>query len=183
MRSPFACLHRLCYLVAFCMTAAGTAACQAGVTTIHEGGPTVPIGQYLAAFFAQEAGSSNATEPPRTSTLPVAFPIATQSMRPGRLETPLRLRTNGWLAAPMFMVGDDPLSRQWLVANRERLHRSGAAGLVVNVASIEAFRSLRALAPEVPMAAGSVEDLARQASLSIYPVFVGVDGRISQLVP
>ena len=54
---------------------------------------------------------------------------------------------------------------------------------MVNVASIEAFRTLRALVPDVPMAPGSVGGLAQQASLSVYPLFVSVDGQLSQLVP
>jgi integrating conjugative element protein (TIGR03765 family) len=170
-------------LLALCV-AIGTTACFAGVTTVYEGGPTVPIGHFMAAFFAQEPTPAPGTAiPPTSSTLPVAFPVATKSMRPGRLASGMRLRTAGWLASPMFLLGDDPLSRQWLATNRDRLHRTGAAGLVVNVASIEAFRSLRALAPEVPMAAGSVDGLAQHVSLSIYPLFVSVDGQVSQMVP
>jgi integrating conjugative element protein (TIGR03765 family) len=181
--SPFMTLRRLHRLVCILVTATGGASCLAGVTTIHEGGPTVPIGQYLAGFFSQGAAAAETDGPPDSTTLPVQFPVATASMRPGRLHAPLRLRTPGWLAAPMFIVGDDPLSRQWLSANRERLQRCGASGLVVNVASLEAFRALRALVREVPMAAGSVDELAQQAGLSVYPLFFGVDGRISQLVP
>jgi integrating conjugative element protein (TIGR03765 family) len=183
MRSPRLALRLGRWLAALC-AAVGSTACMAGVTTIYEGGPTVPIGQYLASFFAQESiPVTNLAAPPGNSTLPVAFPVVTKSMRSGRLQTPLQLRTAGWLAAPMFVVGDDSLSKQWLAANRQRLQRSGATGLVVNVASIEAFRALRALVPDVPMAPGSVEGLAQQASLSVYPLFVSVDGQVSQSVP
>jgi integrating conjugative element protein (TIGR03765 family) len=171
MRSPRLALRLGRWLAALC-AAVGSTACMAGVTTIYEGGPTVPIGQYLASFFAQESiPVTNLAAPPGNSTLPVAFPVVTKSMRSGRLQT------------PMFVVGDDSLSKQWLAANRQRLQRSGATGLVVNVASIEAFRALRALVPDVPMAPGSVEGLAQQASLSVYPLFVSVDGQVSQSVP
>ena len=95
----------------------------------------------------------------------------------------MRLRTAGGLLAPLFIVGDDPGSKQWLSANRDALHRLGATGLVVNVASLDAFRSLRALAPEVAMAPGSIETLARQAGLDVYPLFVATDGQVSQQVP
>jgi len=170
-------------LVVLCATAAASASCIAGVMSIHEGGPTVPIGQYLAALFAQEPGPSQSAAPAEAGALPLTFPIATESMRPGRLQSPLRLRTAGWLVAPMFILGDDPQSRQWLTANRDKLRRLGASGLVINVASIEAFRSLRAIAAEVPMAPGSIEELARQAGLSVYPLFVSADGQVSQMVP
>jgi integrating conjugative element protein (TIGR03765 family) len=156
---------------------------MAGLITIHEGGPTVPIGQYLAALYSQQAPAPSTAPPPSASDLPVAFPIETPSMQPGRLSTQVQLRTAGWLAAPMFIIGDDPLSRQWLTANRQRLQRLGASGLVVNAASAQAFRALRTLAPELPLAPGSIEELARQAHLTVYPLFVGVDGRVTQVPP
>lgn len=180
MHSLRAHAHRLAI---FAAAAATSAASLAGVTTIHEGGPTVPIGQYLAALFVQDQAPSQGTAPVRAGALPMAFPIATESMRPGRLQAHAQLRTAGWLAAPMFIVGDDPQSRQWLEANRDKLGRLGASGLVVNVASLDAFRSLRAVAPNVPMAPGSIQELARQAGLTIYPLFVAADGQISQVVP
>ena len=179
-RLPCRCAHRL---VVFAAAAAASATSLAGLTTIHEGGPTVPIGQYLAAFFAQEPAASDGAASAQGGALPMAFPIATESMRPGLLQAPVRLRTGGWLAAPMFIVGDDPQSRQWLAANRDKLRRLGASGLVINVANLDAFRSLRAVAPDLPMAPGSIEELARQASLSVYPLFVAADGQISQMVP
>lgn len=180
MHSLRAQTHRL---AAFAAGAAASAASLAGVTTIHEGGPTVPIGQYLAAFLVQEQAASQGTAPTQAGVLPMTFPITTESMRPGRLQARTQLRTAGWLAAPMFFVGDDPESRQWLAANREKLGRLGASGLVVNVASLDAFRSLRSVAPDVPMAPGSVEELARQAGLTVYPLFVAADGQVSQMVP
>lgn len=180
MHSLRAQTHRL---AAFVAAAAASAAGLADVTTIHEGGPTVPIGQYLAAFLVQEQGASPETAPAQAGALPMAFPITTESMRPGRLQAHAQLRNAGWLAAPMFIVGDDPQSRQWLEANRDKLGRLGASGLVVNVASLDAFRSLRAVAPNVPMAPGSIQELARQAGLTVYPLFVAADGQVSQMVP
>lgn len=183
MRRPLVPPQRLRRLALLCMAATCSAARSAALVTIHEGGPTVPIGQFLSAFFAQEVAPSNSAAPAKPSPLPVTFPVTTASMRPGRLQATQQLRTAGWLAAPMFIVGDDPQSKQWLTANRERLQRSGASGLVVNVVSIEAFRALRAHAPDVPMAPGSAEALARQANLFVYPLFVAADGRVTQMVP
>jgi len=180
LRDPLHAAHRL---LVFGAVALSGAACMAGVTAIHEDGPTIPIGQYVAAFLAQEPAPLRGAAPEQAGALPLTFPIATEAMRPGRLQAPMRMRTAGWLAAPMFILGDDPQSRQWLAANRNKLHRLGASGLVVNVASIDTFRALRAIAPELPMAPGSIEELARQAGLSVYPLFVGADGRVSQVVP
>jgi integrating conjugative element protein (TIGR03765 family) len=172
-------------LAAVCVLA-GTfsTCCKAELITIHEGGPTVPIGHYLAALFPQEGlPEAAAATPPASPSLPVGFPVTSPSMQPGQLVRPLRLRTAGWLATPMFVVGDDPLSRQWLVTHRERLQRHRAAGLVVNVGSIESFRALRAIAPELPMAPGSAEGFAQPAGLAVYPLFVAIDGQVTQRVP
>jgi integrating conjugative element protein (TIGR03765 family) len=155
----------------------------AGVTTIHEGGPTLPIGEYLIGLRIPEPTTRPGAGPVQAPSLPMAFPITTPSMRPGALQMPMRLRTAGGLFTPLFIVGDDPGSKQWLLANREALHRFGATGLVVNVASLDAFRSLRAVAPDVAMAPGSIETLARQSGLAVYPLFVATDGRVSQQVP
>jgi integrating conjugative element protein (TIGR03765 family) len=163
--------------------AAASATGLAGVTIIHEGGPTVPIGQYLAALSAQPPVAPDGAVPAQAGTLPMGFPITTPSMRPGSLQAPVRLRTAGWLVAPMFIVGDDLRSRQWLADNRNKLRHLGASGLVVNVASLDAFRSLRTVAPDVPLVPGSVEALARQAGLSVYPLYVAADGQVSQMVP
>ena len=174
--------HQATRLVLLLATAAGGMACEAGVTTIHEGGPTVPIGHYLAAFFAQEPGPVPIATPAQASALPVAFPVRTASMRPGRLPSPVTLPAGAWLTTPMFIVGDDAQSRQWLAIHREKLRRLGATGLVVNVATVEAFRSLRAVAPEVPMAPGSAEELAQHTRLSVYPLFVSTGGQVGQEV-
>jgi integrating conjugative element protein (TIGR03765 family) len=180
LRTQFGCSR----LLAALGTAVATSASGlAGVTVIHEGGPTVPIGQYLAGMLTQEPPASKSALPSQSDVLPMAFPVATPSMRPGSLPAPVRLRTAGWLVAPMFIVGDDKRSRQWLAANHEKLRRLGASGLVVNVPSLDAFRSLRTVAPDVAMAPGSVEALGRQAGLSVYPLYVATDGQVSQMVP
>ena len=176
-------LRRWCWLPGLGAAALISATGFAGVTTIHGGGPTLPIGEYLIGLRIPEPATPPGPGPVRAASMPMAFPITTPSMRPGPLQMPMRLRTAGGLLAPMFIVGDDPGSKQWLSANRAALHRLGATGLVVNVASLHAFRSLRALAPEVAMVPGSIETLARQAGLAVYPLFVAADGRISQQVP
>ena len=172
--------HRLLALgAAAVLSASGFA----GVTTIHEGGPTLPIGEYLIGLRLPESATRTGAGPVQSASLPMAFPVTTPSMRPGPLPMPMRLRTAGGLPSPLFIVGDDPGSRQWLSAHREALHRLGATGLMVNVATLDAFRSLRALAPDVAMAPGSIETLARQSGFTVYPLFIATDGQVSHQVP
>ena len=175
--------RRWCRLMALGAAALLSASGFAGVATIHQGGPTLPIGEYLAGLRLPEPATPPGAGPVQAASWPMAFPITTPSMRPGPLQMPMRLRTAGGLPAPLFIVGDDQESKQWLSANREALHRRGATGLVVNVANLDAFRSLRALAPDVAMAPGSIETLARQSGFTVYPLFIATDGQVSQQVP
>lgn len=183
MRDLRSFLRRWCWLPGLGAAALLSATGFAGVTTMHEGGPTLPIGEYLIGLRIPEPATPPGPGPVQAASLPMAFPITTPSMRPGPLQAPTRLRTAGGLLAPLFIVGDDPGSKQWLSTNREALYRLGATGLVVNVASLDAFRSLRAVAPDVAMAPGSIETLARQSGLAVYPLFVATDGGVSQQVP
>jgi integrating conjugative element protein (TIGR03765 family) len=150
---------------------------------IHDGGPTVPISQYLSGFFEgdrdQSPSASNVT-PPQQPQLPMTFPVVTRSMVPGKLTTALRLNFKGWLTSPVFFVGADPLSRTWLTINRDRLARAGATGIVVNVASLDEFRAMQALAPALPMAPASVESLASQLGIRVYPAVIATNGLVAQ---
>jgi len=156
----------------------------AGLQTIHEGGPTVPIAPYMEPFVRNEAPAQPHVARPTIAqqALPVAFPVKTTSMRPGRLSAPVRLRWPGALPVPMFIVGDDALSHQWLAANRQRLARLGASGVVANVTSIEALQALRRVAPGLPLAPASLDALAQDLGLSVYPVLMKADGHITQEV-
>ena len=151
---------------------------------IHNGGPTVPISQYLSSFFEgnrnQSPSDGNNTVSPAQPPVPMTFPIVTPSMAPGKIPAPFRLNLKGWLTGPVFFIGADPLSRDWLTQNRDRLTSAKASGVVVNVASFSEFRALQAQAPMLPMAPSSVESLASQLNLRIYPVIITVDGLVTQ---
>jgi integrating conjugative element protein (TIGR03765 family) len=82
----------------------------------------------------------------------------------------------------MFIVGDDAMSRQWLATNRQRLTRIGATGVVANVLSIESLQALRSAAPGLPMAPATLDSVAQDLSLTVYPVLIGTDGQVTQEV-
>jgi integrating conjugative element protein (TIGR03765 family) len=174
------------HAVAALLLAGSSAASFAGVTTIHEGGPTVPIDGLLAALVPPRAATAaHPAAPPADTALPLSLPVRSASMRPGRIETARRLAPAAALGAPMFIVGDDPLSRRWLTANRERLQRAGASGLVVDVATLGRFQALRALVPGLPLAPASLDAVAPQSGpdgLSVYPLYIAPDGSAGRQV-
>lgn len=101
------------------------------------------------------------------------LPVVTHSMTPGSV-SPRALSLPGM--TPLFLVGDDPHSRRWLIDNRQRLVRLHAAGLVVNVKTMEGLQALRRLAPGLTLIPASADDIARRLSLSHYPVLLTEQG-------
>jgi integrating conjugative element protein (TIGR03765 family) len=156
---------------------------HAAPIVIHDGGPTVPISQYLSSFFEgdrdQSPNAANDTIPHQPQ-VPMTFPVVTHGMTPGKLSTTFRMNLKGWLNRPVFFIGADSFSRTWLTTNRDRLARAEATGVVVNVASLDDFRAMQALAPALPMAPASVEGLATQLGLRIYPAVISTDGLVAQ---
>lgn len=73
---------------------------------------------------------------------------------------------------PVFMVGNDSLSRNWLRANKNLLQRLKATGLVVNAASPESLHDLCALADGLILLPVTGDDLADLVELAHYPVLI-----------
>lgn len=110
----------------------------------------------------------------------MVFPVRSPSLTPGRLSIARRVALRMALPNPVFLIGSDDFSKQWLLRHRDRLARIGASGLVVNVSDLEAFRHLKSLALGVPLAPASGEDLAKLLKLTRYPVLIQTTGEVSQ---
>ncbi|MDJ6853223.1 integrating conjugative element protein [Salmonella enterica] len=80
---------------------------------------------------------------------------------------------------PVFLVGDDTLSRDWLAQRRADLLRMNATGLVVNVSDSAALRELQSRAPGLTLLPASASDIARRLQLMHYPVLI-TDRGLSQ---
>jgi integrating conjugative element protein (TIGR03765 family) len=78
---------------------------------------------------------------------------------------------------PVFIVGDDDLSRNWMQKRSAELLRLGATGLVVNISS-ESRWIRSANHPSVAMAPVQGGDLARRLQLAHYPVLITADGLV-----
>jgi integrating conjugative element protein (TIGR03765 family) len=101
------------------------------------------------------------------------LPVRSARLSPGR-EPARAIRAPG--LAPVFLVGDDEVSRAWLRERYSALREMRAAGLVVNVASLAALDSLRRLAPGLTLSPVSGDDLAQRLGLSHYPVLITATG-------
>nr|WP_159465761.1 integrating conjugative element protein [Scandinavium goeteborgense] len=130
-----------------------------------------PTDDYFSAINRQPAAreDSPVMVAPRPSGEAAMLPVSTPELTPGRVTArPLKLPGIGSL----FLIGDDALSRRWLIDNRDRLQKMSAAGMIVNVQSQQGVASLRELVPGITLAPASGSSLARRLQLSHYPVLI-----------
>ncbi|PHM46688.1 integrating conjugative element protein [Xenorhabdus miraniensis] len=97
------------------------------------------------------------------------LPVNTPELTPGTVAN-RSLQLPG--VGALFLIGDDPESRQWLSQHAERLKQLHAVGLVVNVSTITGLQSLRALVPDLLLSPASGTELARRLQLQHYPVLI-----------
>lgn len=107
--------------------------------------------------------------PPATLSMANMLPVVTPEMTPGIVNA-RALNLPGM--PPVFVVGNDGLSRQWLQQRSADLKRLGATGMVVNVRDFAGLDALRQLAPGIDMVPVQGGDLARRLQLTHYPVLI-----------
>lgn len=101
------------------------------------------------------------------------LPVRSERLRPGRI-VPKPIRTPG--QQPMFLIGNDNLSRTWLKDQLPTLRRLRAVGIVVEVDSISALNELRRLAPSLVLIPASGDELAQRLGLQHYPILITSTG-------
>jgi integrating conjugative element protein (TIGR03765 family) len=83
-----------------------------------------------------------------------------------------QVRHSHHVARPIFIVGVDSLSIEWLVANKAHLKSIGAQGIVTNVSSQEDMDFLRERALGLTLSAVPVDDIASIYGIHHYPVLI-----------
>ncbi|MFG6656227.1 integrating conjugative element protein [Scandinavium sp. M-37] len=104
------------------------------------------------------------------------FPVVSTRLKPGPVAT-RAVALPG--ITPVFLIGDDPRSVQWLEARQSYLQTLNATGLVVNVATPARFRFLQQRAGGLTLLPVSGDDFAQRLGLDAYPVMV-TDSEVSQ---
>jgi len=77
---------------------------------------------------------------------------------------------------PLFLVGHDAVSLEWLAQHAQRLQDLGASGLAVEVADAQALRRIQAAAPRLDIWPVSGDDIAERLELQHYPVLITSTG-------
>lgn len=113
---------------------------------------------------------------PATLDESAMLPVVSHKWTVGKVE-PRKLELIG--ASPLFLVGTDDTSLQWLHQNKERLKSMSAVGLVINVNTLAELNTLRASAPELELLPAPADSLAERLGIYHYPVIIHSEG-ISQ---
>lgn len=77
---------------------------------------------------------------------------------------------------PVFIVGPDARSLEWLLANQEHLAEINALGIVTNVKSADELSQLRSRVARLQLTAVPVDDLAKLFEITHYPVLIDSEG-------
>lgn len=171
------CLIRNVFFSA-CLLSVVTGASAALVVVGDFGGEsTAPYFDAINADKDAVAGTPSVqAAPPESLSISDMLPVTTPEMSPGPV-SPQALELSGM--PPVFVVGDDSLSTQWLSRHAAELSQMRATGMVVSVKDASALSALRALAPSADMVPVSGGDLARRLHLTHYPVLI-TDKGLSQ---
>ena len=143
---------------------AGASAGNLIVVEDRGGATALPYYQDLEA--EPLTGSSSPTIGVRGSG---AFPVRSAQLSPGAVQGRV---INAPGLQPVFLVGDDQLSRSWLLQRREQLQQLQAVGLAINVASEERLAEIRRWAGGLQVLPTPADDLAARLGLRHYPVLL-----------
>ncbi|CEE91359.1 putative exported protein [Xenorhabdus nematophila str. Anatoliense] len=146
-------------------------ACHAELNVIADlGGKDASLFyESINAEQSDESLSSVQNSSPEMAGEAAMLPVKTPELTPGKVASrPLQLPGIGAL----FLIGDDPASRQWLSQNAATLTKRYAVGLVVNVRDRAGLQALRALVPGLLLSPASGAELARRLQLQHYPVLI-----------
>lgn len=97
------------------------------------------------------------------------LPVITHNLHPGQ-QPHLALNLPGM--TPLFLIGDDPLSTEWLRQHQNILKTLHSTGLVVNVTTLARLNALRAIAPKLTLLPVSADDMAKHLPITAYPVLI-----------
>ncbi|MBX8508957.1 integrating conjugative element protein [Pseudomonas cichorii] len=150
---------------------------QADLIVIEDLGGVSAQPYYQALNLQPETRPSPLASLPAIPVKPYAeadmLPVKSVRLTPGQV-TGRTLKAPG--LQPLFLVGDDALSRSWLTQRGDVLRQLNAVGLVVNVEQHSALQELRQLADGLHLAPVSGDQLAEMIGLEHYPVLITATG-------
>ena len=146
---------------------------------LQDQGPTTSIDRYGIPAIALPR--QPVPLPAQGGNLPApapAYPVETPGLSPGAF-APFTVNLPQLAGRPLFIVGSDESSRNWLARHQGRLAQINAAGLLVQAQGPDDYNAMKSLAGALPLAAVNAQELAKTLGLSHYPALVS-SGRVEQ---
>lgn len=119
------------------------------------------------------AATAALSSPPDASTLNWVMPVRSARLSPGAV-LPRTLSLPG--ITPLFLVGQDAASLEWLSRHAQALQDLDAHGLAVEVDDAQALRRIQTTAPGLDIWPVSGDDIAERLELEHYPVLITPTG-------
>jgi len=167
-------------LAALVLAAVASLVCnvaQAELIVVEDRGGASALAYYRSLNLLPDDQPTRAMALPPVRTIAYSeadmLPVKSPSLSPGSFESRAH---NAAGLQPVFLVGDDELSRQWLQRRGDVLREIRAVGWVVNVQRMAALTELRALGAGLEMVPAAADDLARRLGIEHYPALVTATG-------
>ncbi len=139
-------------------------------STSHSANLSVPtqasIQQALLQASQQEGEITTAPVGNKT----VIYPIHSTKLTPGKIIAQMPLYLN--LKQPIFLVGNDDFSYQWLAKNAVQLQKIHAIGFLVEAQSEQDYQQIKNLIGDIPLIPLSADAFAVAWHLNHYPVLI-----------
>ncbi|WP_248800916.1 integrating conjugative element protein [Pseudomonas sp. MWU13-2105] len=150
---------------------------HAELIVVDDRGGASTLAYYRSLNLLPDEQTAKAMTLPPVRTLAYSeadmLPVKSPSLSPGTFEN--RVHDAAGLQ-PVFLVGDDELSRQWLQRRGDVLREIKAVGWVVNVQQMAALTELRTLGTGLDMVPAAADDLAQRLGIEHYPALVTATG-------
>lgn len=147
--------------------------CAQRLTLIYDAGDSLPIDPYLPNPV-EVSNPGEVDRPGGSVDVSSLFPITSPSLSPGMVET--RAFDIPYLQTPIFVIGYDPMSLEWLGKAAPQLLKLGAIGMVVSVDDEKQLHEIRNLAGSLRLVPVSGEALSQFLGISHYPVLISKQG-------
>ncbi len=129
--------------------------------------------QQLQQKSTQKLFDQITMQTPKETALPKIYPIRSEHLIPGKIKSrTIQTALPEPIPEPIFIVGDDALSKTWMNHYQRRLLSLHAKGFVVNVASKEKMAALRKQFSTLPLMPMPGDAFAQWLHLKHYPVLI-----------
>jgi len=150
-----------------------TSVALAAPIIIHDTGRGLSLAPYFEPLKGTDAEAAPAVRVP-DSVADGLLPIHTPEMSPGTVvKRPLNKPE---LTQPLFLIGPDARSLEWLRRHRERLIQINAIGMLVEANTTNDLQAVANISKGLRIMPASASDIARLLGLTHYPVLIARSG-------